>query len=221
MDRRSPQFDPFIRRVDAAIRALRAGSSVPHDEDLAARLVWLASLVASWAGRINLSGQHTVEEIIDGLVLDALSLTCVLPHFSSMVDIGSGAGFPGLPLALLHPESRVTLIESREKRHHFQRHAIRSVPVPNATTVRARAGQVTATQHDLAIAQAVASGPEALALAAAWVRPGGHVVIPTSDPPPARDAALSAQGRLERYRVALSDRPRAVWIIPIPPETSP
>ena len=94
-------------------RALR-----PEQQD---RLLQLAELLASWAPRMNLTGHRSADGIVRRLVLDAVALEPLLPAASRVADLGSGAGFPGLPLAVLREDTAFVLVESRERRHHFQR----------------------------------------------------------------------------------------------------
>jgi len=102
-------------------------------------LLELAQLLEQWSKRINLTGHRTAPEIVRKLILDAAALTAQLPEIASLADIGSGAGFPGFPVAILRADCRVTLVESRERRHHFQRQAIRQLGLENARAELGRA----------------------------------------------------------------------------------
>ena len=85
-----------------------------------------------------------------------------------MVDLGSGAGFPGLPIALLHPERTVTLVESRERRHHFQRAAVRELGIANAVLRLGRAEVLFPEPSSLVMAQAMASPQQVVAWMLPW-----------------------------------------------------
>ena len=128
----------------------------PGDEILG-RLGELSALVAEWGRRINLSGHRTADQVAARLVLDAAALEAALPPFESLADLGSGAGFPGLPFAILRPGTRVVLVEARERRHHFQRHAIRQLEIANAHAVRGRIEDAEPEACRAVIAQAVAA----------------------------------------------------------------
>ncbi len=129
---------------------------------------------------MNLSGQRTALEVARGLVLDALALVPVLPEWDSLVDLGSGAGFPGLPLAILHPERRILLVESRERRHHFQRAAARQLGLGQVAAVHGRAELLAPETVELALAQAVGPPERVGPWLARWLRPGGTAAIPQS-----------------------------------------
>jgi 16S rRNA (guanine527-N7)-methyltransferase len=178
-------------------------------------LVGLAQLVDDWGRRINLTGHRGPEAILRRLVLDAAALQAALPDsIETLVDLGSGAGFPGLPIAILRPATRVLLVEARERRHHFQRHAIRELGVPNARALRGRLEVVDPEPADVVIAQAVA-GPEELAgWMLRWAKPGGLLVVPggTSERASLPEAAALRGVRNARYRVPLGGPERTLWL---------
>ncbi len=164
---------------------------------------------------MNLTGHRTPEAIAQRLVLDALALGAALPLDAptSLADLGSGAGFPGLPLALLWPACRVTLVESRERRHHFQRAAVRTLGLPRATPRRGRLEDLAPDPHAVVVAQALAQADQALAWMLPWVAPGGWIVLARSaeaqalvTPPGLEDAATAS------YRVPLGGPERTVWL---------
>jgi len=147
-------------------------------------LLELAQLLGRWSKRINLTGHRTIPIIVRKLILDAAALSARLPEIASLADIGSGAGFPGLPIAILRANCRVTLVESRERRHHFQRQAIRQLGLENARAELGRAEILEPSLHAAAIAQAVARPSDALPLLLPWVGIGGLLFFPGSTPPP-------------------------------------
>jgi 16S rRNA (guanine527-N7)-methyltransferase len=147
-------------------------------------LLELAQLLGQWSKRINLTGHRTTPEIVRRLILDAAALSARLPEIASLADIGSGAGFPGLPIAILRADCRVTLVESRERRHHFQRQVIRQLGLDNVRAELGRAEALEPSLHTAAIAQAVARPEDALPLMLRWVETGGLLFFPASSPPP-------------------------------------
>jgi 16S rRNA (guanine527-N7)-methyltransferase len=176
------------------------------------RLVALAELVDRWNARINLTGHRGVAQILRRLVLEAVALATNLPEIESLADVGSGAGFPGLPLAILRPECRVTLIESREKRHLFQRAACRVLDLRNATPMRGRAEDLEPTPHAAVVAQAVAHPESAIAWMLPWARPGGLLILPGGATPP---QIVHPRIRLQStsiYRAPCRGPIRSLWI---------
>ncbi len=176
-------------------------------------LLELAQLLDQWSKRINLTGHQTVPEIVRRLILDAAALCAQLPEIDSLADIGSGAGFPGLPVAILRADCRVTLVESRERRHHFQRQAIRQLGLGNVRAELGRAERLEPSTHAAAIAQAVAQPAAALPLLLPWVGIGGLLLFPgSSPPPPIPDNDLRAHFEpCVSYVVPLGGAERTLW----------
>lgn len=131
--------------------------------------------LARWGERMNLVGS-TDPTAMARHVEDALSAVPHLPAHASVVDLGSGAGFPGLPIAIARHDLRVTLIEIREKRIAFLRHVVRALGLD--IEVRRESIEATPPAHfDFALLRAVAPPEESLELARPWVVDGGEVWI--------------------------------------------
>ena len=144
----------------------------------------LADQVAGWGRRMNLTGYREADGIFHGMVIDALELLVAVQarlegRACQIADLGSGAGFPGLPMAIAAPACEVTLVEARRRRHHFQRSACRSIPIENARPVLGRLEEVEPLPAALVFAQAVGPLPKVLELALPWVIPGGWLVVPS------------------------------------------
>jgi 16S rRNA (guanine527-N7)-methyltransferase len=107
------------------------------DAQLEALLTLLAEL-REWNGRFNLTAIRNPADMLTKHVLDSL---VVHPHLrgESVADVGSGAGFPGLPLAVVDPERRFTLIEATAKKARFIEHAVERLGLGNVAVVNARA----------------------------------------------------------------------------------
>jgi len=195
--------------LDRGLEELRLPATAAQRE----ALVGLACLVDRWSARMNLTGYRGLVEVVGGLVLGSAALVAELPELENLVDLGSGAGFPGLPAAILRPRCRVTLVEARLKRHHFQRAAIRSIGVGNAAALHGRADELDASPHAGAVAQAVARPDVALALLLPWVAPGGLAVLPGGQDPPrvGRDERVG-EGHVVRYQVPCGGPVRTLWL---------
>jgi len=179
-----------------------------------AKLAELALLLCSWGHRVNLSGHKEPEAVVDRLILDAAALTGALPPAGSIADLGSGAGFPGLPIAVLRPECEVRLVEARERRHHFQRAAIRALGLANVRAVRARIEDRVETPAELALAQAVGPADAVLPAIAHWSVPRGTLAIPAAlgATPPAVPARGFGELRTLRYTVP-GGPDRLLWLV--------
>jgi 16S rRNA (guanine(527)-N(7))-methyltransferase RsmG len=182
----------------------------------AEQLCALVSLLHDWSARINLTGHRQPEEIASRLVLDAAALAAALPEIKAagaLVDLGSGAGFPGLPIAILFPDLEVRLVESRKKRHHFQRAVRRELGLHHVTPLLGRAETLTPEAGDVVVAQAMTQPVEALTLMQRWARPGALVVLPASETAHPPDPP-SGFGPLElrEYRVPVVSTHRKLWL---------
>ena len=123
------------------------------------------------------------ESAFERHVLDSLSGLAVpqLREAARIADIGSGAGFPGLPLALALPSARVDLVESAARKARLIARLIDATGATNARAVTSRVEELAAGDdreaYDVATARAVASLPVVLEYAAPLLRPGGTVVV--------------------------------------------
>ena len=91
-----------------------------------------------WNEKMNLTAIRSEREIILKHFLDSLSVLPHLPEISSLLDIGSGAGFPGIPLKMVQPSLQVTLIDSVRKKVDFQSHIIRSLGLQSIQAIHGR-----------------------------------------------------------------------------------
>ncbi len=114
----------------------------PHVADAATRegLAAFACLLESWSRRHNLVSFASREELVDRHIRDALAGESMLPAAPGrLLDVGSGAGFPGVPLLIARRDWQGTLLEPRRKRWTFLRHLIRELGLPaEATCARFR-----------------------------------------------------------------------------------
>lgn len=96
-----------------------------------------------WNKKINLIGPASDKEIIENHFLDSLALLSFLPHDqqTSFLDVGSGAGFPGLVLKISQPQLAVTLVEPRQKRVAFLKHICRATRCQGVNVVCQRLGE--------------------------------------------------------------------------------
>jgi 16S rRNA (guanine527-N7)-methyltransferase len=115
-----------------------AALGVALTEHDAARLRQLLEELAHWNRRVNLTGIVDLESMISHHVLDSLAVHRYL-HGTCIADVGTGAGFPGLPLALVNPERRFSLIDSNGKKIRFVSHAVRTLGLMNVEPLQARA----------------------------------------------------------------------------------
>ncbi len=127
---------------------------------------------------MNLTGITEPREVATLHLLDSLSLLPMAElKGKSIVDVGTGAGFPGVPLAVALPESRITLLDSLNKRIDFLREAGQQLGLTNAEYVHGRAEEFAADHresYDYAVSRAVASLPMLCELCLPLVKVGGQ-----------------------------------------------
>lgn len=194
--------------------------ATPVNSEQTSQLSRLVMLVSEWAGRISLTGHRDPIEMAGQLVLDAAALSKSLPELDTaarLADLGSGVGFPGLPIAILRPGLETFLIESRQKRHFLQRELRRKLHLKNVRPVLGRSNEVELHRSDVVVAQAMTQPVEAFELMRPWARPGGLVVLPASEEserPRLQDGfeELSLRG----YQVPETGRIRKLWVARIP-----
>ena len=124
------------------------------------------SELLEWNAQFNLTAIRSAEEIETKHFMDSLSLLPTLQQYQvhSLIDIGTGAGFPGIPLKIVDPALRVVLVESVEKKAAFCRHILQTLDLKDAEVVVERAealgqNKLYREQFDCAAARAIAPLP--------------------------------------------------------------
>ena len=129
-----------------------------------------------WNRKVNLTAIRERQEMVTSHIDDSLSALPLL-HGRKILDVGTGAGFPGLPLAIAEPERDFTLLDSNNKKIMFVQHAAGLLGLDNVTAVKARAEDYAPGQRfDTVIARAVATVPRLLELAGHHVGEDGVFV---------------------------------------------
>src|SRR6266498_3437560 len=136
-----------------------------------------------WNTHVNLTAITTPEEVLTRHFLDSLSVLKVYnkPR-ARLLDIGSGAGFPGLPLKIVRPAWEITLLEATGKKVTFLRHVIETLRLDGITVVQGRAEELAhkaayRVKFDLVTARAVASLATLLEYSAPFCRVGGRIIF--------------------------------------------
>jgi 16S rRNA (guanine527-N7)-methyltransferase len=137
------------------------------------KLLQYLVLLEKWNQVYNLTAIRGGEKMVSGHLLDSLA---VIPYITGtrVLDVGSGAGFPGIPLAVARPDIQVALLDSNHKKAAFLRQAVAELQLKNASVVceRVEAWQA-AEKFDCIISRALAEIAEFIALTARLLAPGG------------------------------------------------
>ncbi len=143
-------------------------------------LIYLEEL-KNWNKKINLTALRENDEIVIKHFLDSLSCYLVMEKIpDKLIDIGTGAGFPSIPLKIFLPKIKCTLIEAREKKIAFLLHLTKKLNLQNVTIIKARAEEVAKEEKresfDLALGRAVARLNVLLEYALPYVKVGGYLI---------------------------------------------
>jgi len=136
-----------------------------------------------WNEKVNLTAIRDVQGVQEKHFFD--SLTCFLGFDDwpeSLIDVGSGAGFPGLPIKIVIPDLRLTLVESVDKKANFSRHIVDMLGLTNVTVLSNRIEEVGRMpehreKYDVAIARAVAPAPTLAEYLLPLVKVGGMALM--------------------------------------------
>ncbi len=138
------------------------------------------ALIVRWNARMNLTAVREESAIIERHFVECIACAQALPEgIASLLDFGSGAGFPGIPIALCRPEIAVTLAESQGKKAAFLREAVRVLEL--SATVHSGRAEGLSGQFDCVTLRAVDRMDVAIAAAAKLVRRGGWLAPMTTN----------------------------------------
>jgi 16S rRNA (guanine527-N7)-methyltransferase len=152
----------------------------PAGASLSSKLEAYLSLLVRWNARINLTAVRDTAHILSRHFLESIVCARLLPEgISTLLDFGSGAGFPGVPIALCRPEIAVTLAESQGKKAAFLQEAVRTLGI-TAVVYSGRA-ETLRMQFDCVTLRAVDKMAEAVQIASHLVAPRGWLAVMTTE----------------------------------------
>lgn len=183
------------------LRASAAHLGIALDGDAVRRLARFLELLALWSRRARLTAERERAAIIDKHVLDSLA---PVPHLGEglALDLGAGAGFPGLVIGCARPHLPLVLVDSRRQRVSFLREVVRELALKWVETIEARAEDLAqepglAASAATVVARAVRVD-RFLALARPLLAPSGVAIAMQT---PTAEAAVSAAAASEGFRV--------------------
>lgn len=136
----------------------------------------------AWNAKMNLTAIEADEEIITRHFLDSITPFGLLKGATRLLDAGAGAGFPGIPIKIIRPDMRVTLLDAVTKKVFFMRHIIRTLDIgPDIEAVAARLEDKAVVKRyevafDAVISRAFTSLPAFLEMSLPYLAPGGVII---------------------------------------------
>ena len=165
-----------MANIETLIEKGLAGMPGPCADDVVTRLARLLGELEKWNRKVNLTAIRDPAEMVTAHILDSLAVRPLLEG-RTVLDVGTGPGFPGLPLAIVEPEREFTLLDSNNKKIMFVQHVAGLLGLDNVLAVKGR-GEDYAPGHrfDTVIARALAALSRLLEIAGHHVREDGVFV---------------------------------------------
>jgi len=157
-------------------------SGVPFSDEMIDRFQEFCSILQKWNEKINLTSEKDALSILEKHVFDSLQYLRWLDSSHKTLDIGSGAGFPGIPLKIIHPDLDLTLIESQRKRCNFLREVIRSLELDKIEVAEGRAEsffdqETFSEKFDRVFFRGFSSLETCLAIGLPFLNASGRIII--------------------------------------------
>ncbi|MDY6952853.1 MAG: 16S rRNA (guanine(527)-N(7))-methyltransferase RsmG [Thermodesulfobacteriota bacterium] len=156
LERPSPEWEDFPRSLDQGARAMGVSLKPSHIRQFGVH----AKELFEWNRVANLTAITEVREVAEKLFLDCLPLVSMVPTEARVLDIGSGGGFPGLPLKVMRPDLDVHLVDASRKKASFLKHVIRTLGLKNMearhirTEALAKEVKAMGTPYDVIVSKA-------------------------------------------------------------------
>jgi 16S rRNA (guanine(527)-N(7))-methyltransferase RsmG len=149
---------------------------LPWSDAIADKFGSYLDLLEQWNQRTNLIGPLDREQIVNELFVDSLTPAVIAPPTGRVLDAGTGAGLPGIPLAIVFDDAHFTLVEPRRKRVQFLRIACHRLGLEHVELFEGRIEDLEAAPFDWAISKAFRPPAQWLETASEWMAPGGMIV---------------------------------------------
>lgn len=190
-------MEPTLPNAEDLRARLRSGSSAlaaAVDDAAVARLLDYLALLHRWNRAFNLTAVRDPAEMVTRHVLDSLA---ILPWVRGprLLDVGTGAGLPGIPIAIARPDVAVTLLDSNGKKMRFCRQAVIELGLRNATAVQARVEAFRPAEPPSTVTARAVADLSALVAATRHLLVSGAVLLAMKGAVPEGEvAAVAAQG---------------------------
>ncbi len=155
-------------------------------EDMINKFMTYKNLLKEWNEKINLTAITEDKEIVIKHFIDSLTIAKYIPERASIIDVGTGAGFPGIPIKIFRNDVKVVLLDSLNKRLKFLNEVIKELDLKNIETVHGRAEDVANNskyreKFDISTARAVANISTLSELCTPFIKVGGAFICMKAD----------------------------------------
>lgn len=171
------EYDDFKKEILEKMNGL----SINLTEDQVKKFYNYMNLLLEWNEKINLTAITEFHEIILKHFVDSVTISQFVSHGKSLIDVGTGAGFPGIPLKILRPDLDIVLMDSLQKRINFLNEVILNLNLEKIQTIHARAEELGRNKKfrekfDFATSRAVANMAVLLEYLVPFVKINGKVI---------------------------------------------
>ena len=172
--------------METYLRELVRKINIDLNDEMADKFFLYKKLLLEWNEKINLTAITDEKEILIKHFIDSLTIEKYIPQNAKIIDVGTGAGFPGIPLKIVRPDIEVVLLDSLNKRINFLNEVIKECRLENITAVHGRAEEIGnkpeyREKFDISTARAVANISTLSELCTPFLKIGGFFVCMKAD----------------------------------------
>ena len=180
-------------------------------------------LIQFWNSKFNLTAIRSTPLIVRHHFIDSLAMARFTDPDKRLMDIGSGAGFPGIPLKIISPDKEIILVDSQRKKVNFMREVIRDLNLKGVEVIEARVEELNPSKNGLfgeSVARAFGSLDQFLQISAGLLTPGGQGLFMSGPKGPTaythiKDKCIEEgfiKSRIESYRLPIGNEQRTLLI---------
>jgi len=180
-------------------------------------------LIQFWNSKFNLTAIRSTPLIVRHHFIDSLAIARFTDPEKRLMDMGSGAGFPGIPLKIISPDKEITLVDAQRKKINFMREVVRALNLKGAEVIEARAEELNPSKNGLfgeTVSRAFGSLDQFLQISAGLLTPGGQGLFMSGPKGPTaytyiKDKCIEdgfIKSRIESYRLPIGNEQRTLLI---------
>ncbi len=180
-------------------------------------------LIQLWNSKFNLTAIRSTPLIVRHHFIDSLAIAPFTNLDKRLMDIGSGAGFPGIPLKIIFPDKEITLVDSQRKKISFMREVVRLLGLKGVEVIQARVEELNSSQNGIfgeTVARAFGSLDQFLHISAGLLAPGGQGLFMSGPKGPTaytniKDKCIEhgfTKSRIESYLLPIGNEQRTLLI---------